>query len=61
MERVDYIIQNKITKEEGVASLIDNNLILVCYGRDSGEDDKIISHKEFFEEFDIIGFWFEGN
>lgn len=61
IEQVDYLIQNKTTKEEGVAALIDNNLILACYGRDSGEDDKTISYKEFFEEFNIVGFWFEEN
>lgn len=56
MKEVYYEIEHKETKQDGVASLVNEQLILVCYGRDDGSDDKTISHKEFFEEFNIIGF-----
>ena len=59
MKKIYYSIQNKETNEEGVAVLINEQLIRVYYGQDDGSDDKTISHKEFFEEFNIIGFIFE--
>lgn len=51
-----FLIQHKETNGEGVAALINEQLIRVYYGQDDGSDDKTISHKEFFEKFNIIGF-----
>lgn len=59
MDNMIYLIRHKETNQEGVADLINEQLILVCYGRDNGEDDRTMTHKKFFEEFTIVGFIFE--
>ena len=59
MDNMFYSIRHKETNLEGVADLINEQLIRVYYGRDNGEDDCAMTHKKFFEEFMIIGFIFE--
>lgn len=44
------------TRKTGVAEMIDDNKVGLCYGADDGSDDKIITMDEFMEKFIVTRF-----
>lgn len=59
----EILIRSKSTKETGVCgtSVLNENLINVFYGNDSGCDDKLeITEEEFDAEFEILRVYYAG-
>lgn len=51
---VYIVVKNIKTKEEGVASLLQNNYIAVFEGKEDGSEDRCYSIEEFKNKYQIM-------